>query len=239
MRGVLRIGCVALALTIIGSGVAGGARTTEPAHNTCRPRGSQTLTQNAQVRVYRLPVRRAERGFVVYACAFSNGQRQSLDDGLSSYAFLPPAISVRGRTVGYASTDCDFSAGGHGCETSVAVIDPSLPPSLDPPIRAAEAGPSPGEAVKVGSLRHKSNGAIAWIQCPEPLADGSETQIRGDRGPTCVRPGNADRVYKLDADTKRRIVLDRGKHIYPGSLRLDGSRLSWRSAGRTRHATLR
>ena len=214
-----------------------------PAENTtqgkqCTPAGSRTLAQNDHVRVFRSPAPGTLRGLQVFACAYAQGDRVPLDDGDQSFTFLPPAISLRGTLVGYASVSCDFSGGGNGCQTGVFVDDLSRPLGQTRLTRA-NAGPNRFPAVKVGSLRVKSNGALAWITCPEPLASNSETQIVGDRGPTCVRAGSLDRVYKLDAGARKRTLLDRGRRIQPSSLRLAGSQLSWRADGRLRRAHLK
>jgi hypothetical protein len=174
------------------------------------------------------------RGFVVSACAFSVGIAHSLDDGDSVFTFLPPAMSLRGVTLGTADDVCDVD----GCRTTVGVWDLSKPESdLGYDLGGAGAGPVPGGIYKVGSLRHRRNGAIAWIACPETTT--TESSLRARRGPNCVRAGSFDRVYELDSGTRKRRVLDRGHDIDPSSLRLSGQTLSWRAGRHTRHATLR
>jgi len=145
-------------------------------------------------------------------------------------------MSLTGATVGYASTICDFSAGGDGCQTVVVVEDLTRDPGHTIIARHA-AGPRSDRPYTVGSLRAKPNGAVAWIQCPELTP---QTSIRGNRGPTCVHPGHTDRVYKADVGSDKPVVLDRGRHIDPSSLRRADSRITWRASGRTRRtATLR
>jgi len=189
-----------------------------------------------EARVYRVDAPRAGRRFQIYACAFVNARPMPLDDGDTDFAFLPPAMSLTGTTVGYASTFCDFSAGGNGCQTAVLVEDLSRDPARTV-ISRHWAGPRSGRPYTVGSLRAKPSGAVAWIQCPELTP---QTSIRGHRGPTCVQPGNTDRVYKADAGTQKRVVLASGKRIDPSSLRRAKSRITWTSSGgRTHRATLR
>jgi hypothetical protein len=194
--------------------------------------------QNAKARVYRTtPHPKTLRGFRVWGCTFSVGVPLSLDDGDYVFTFLPPALSLRGATLGTAADVCDFSAGGNGCTTSVGVWDLTKL-DTDPGyiVSGADAGPLPNTTYKVGSLRHRSNGDIAWIECPETTI---QSEVTADRGPSCVRRGSFDRVYKLDSRTRKRRVLDRGHDIDPSSLRLSGQTLSWRAGRRTRHATLR
>ena len=195
--------------------------------------------QNAKARVYRTPAPKTVRGFVVSACAFSLGVPFS-DDGDFVFTFLSPALSLRGATVGLAFDVCDVD----GCRTTVGVWDLSKPENdLRFGLGGADAGPGAnpdrrGDSdYKVGSLRHRPNGAIAWIECPE-TGSGYDV-ITARRGPNCVRAGSFDRVYKLDPRTRKRKVLDRGHDVDPSSLRLSGQTLSWRAGKHTRHATLR
>ncbi len=80
---------------------------------------------------------------------------------------------------------------------------------------------------------------MAWIACPG-TSSPSNSQNR-----QCRRPGPLARVYAADAqypqeeDDGRTRLLASGHRIDPSSLRLKGSRLTWRDGGRLRSATLR
>ena len=79
----------------------------------------------------------------------------------------------------------------------------------------------------------KPNGAVVWIACP-----GDRSESFGSNR-LCRRPGPVARVYAMHANDERERLLATGRAIDPASLRLSGSRLTWRDGRGMRGATLR
>jgi hypothetical protein len=126
------------------------------------------------------------------------------------------------------------------CFTNLNAIDLANQGSA---VGRANAVPAAGRhgrpAVKIGSLRVKRNGSMAWIMCPErefpELGPGPEP---ASRRPNCVKTGDRNRVYKVEAPSERPKLLDKGSDIDPSSLRRKGSVISWVADGKRRRATL-
>jgi hypothetical protein len=199
---------------------------------TCGPQGARTLLENKVARVYQYRRGNEAKG----ACVFSLGDRRYPLDAprISIEAFGPPAIGLAGTILGSSSENC--GADEAPCETDIVVDDLLGAIDHDRPQlhRFANAGIT-RRAVKVGSLRVRQSGGVAWITCPERF----RYTFTATQRPNCKRAGAYDYVVKLDADTKRRRVLDRGRQIDPSSLRIRGNRISWRHGARRRHAALR
>lgn len=210
--------------------IAGEAR-------TC-PKGLPAVAQNDFVRVYKVRDRHSRRGYEVDACSRTTRERYPIDLPPSGiYAFLGPSISLRGPLVGYAQQVCgpdgrvDGSDGG-SCFSTVKVRNFDIGDDVN----ASPAGPPGRSLVKVGSLRVKANGSVAWIACPER----HRKRAIGRRGPNCVRPGDFNYVLADQGGSRRRpLILARGRGIDPDSLRLAGSTLSWNRNGRRVRAKLR
>jgi hypothetical protein len=126
----------------------------------------------------------------------------------------PTAVSLAGPFVAYA---VDYS--GHSSDfTTIYVTDLRDPDSgLN---RSAGLGKGIDDPVLVFTTRLKPNGAVAWV----------------DQG---EEPGRPVAVHAWNAHAAKPRLLDRGRRIAPRSLRLKGSRLTWRKRGKVRHATLR
>jgi hypothetical protein len=89
------------------------------------------------------------------------------------------------------------------------------------------------ELAMLVTSRLKENGAAAWISCPDTSQDPR-------RQPACRRPGGTVKhVWAWGRRQTRPRLLDSGRRVDPRSFRLDGSRLTWRRAGKLHHATLR
>jgi hypothetical protein len=150
-------------------------------------------------------------------------------------AYGPPSIDLAGAVVGFAYDECDGR-----CRTTISVSDLTKRRTgrID---NIVPASVQRRRLVKVGSLRVRRSGGVAWTTCPN---HGSETfVVRATQEPNCTAPGDKIRVIKLDAG-KRPVradirVLDRGRGIDPSSLRLVRGRLSWTHGGARRHAHLR
>jgi hypothetical protein len=159
----------------------------------------------------------------VISCDLRSGTTRELDhpaDG--DVAFSRPAVAVAGATVAYGAS---VNGADGGSSTYVRVLDATQDSS---PVREIET------ELKVGSVVVRERGAVAWISCEVRFADSPPTS----RAPECVGPGALDRVYRASARGRPR-VLDKGRDIDPDTLRLRGTRLSWRSGGQTRTARMR
>lgn len=76
---------------------------------------------------------------------------------------------------------------------------------------------------------------MAWIACTE-----NDPQVfSASRQPGCVRPGRGRKwVMRKRVGASRAEILDTGSQIDPSSLRLSGSRLVWKEAGRRKSRRL-
>ena len=203
-------------------------------HGPCFPSRSTTLLENTRARVYKYPDSNPERGFSIYGCAFSTQAQASIDAPDQVFAFLPPAMSLDGATLGFAFTVCGGEGAepvpGDRCSTTVDVLDLESQKEW-----ALAAGARP--VVKVGSLRASRQGAVAWIACPEHQHNSNGHYA--NRSPNCVSPGDRDSVYLVHPGSRTRVLLDRGTRIDPSSLERSGTRVYWRNGAKRRSALLR
>lgn len=214
---------VCLALSVPSTGEA------ETRLATCGPADAKTIIANDRIRVYKEATRRKdEADGDVIACLASTDVRRVLESQLdTTYTFRPPALHLRGALIGKATDFCDQET---GCETLVTVLDLSKTFTDDPVAINGSVG-EPKRLVKVGSLRFRPNGSIAWIACSE-----NDPQVfSASRQPNCVRPGRGRKwVMRKSVGSSKAEVLDTGRQIDPSSLRLSGSRLTWKKDGRRR-----
>jgi hypothetical protein len=209
-----------------------------------------TIVHNKWARVIRYGRRAADTWVACWRKSVSDPvNRGSLlvDPGFGDFGFPPPALALAATTVAYARTsesdsDADVyftrifverffrqSEHGHGEGWSS--------------LHATRAGER--DQVKVGSTVVRPNGAFAWIACP------TKGRLTNSSGPTCIRPGYSNTVFRVlskdlgrsvpfdeETETGYREVLDRGRGIDPRSLRRSGDRVSWIKNGRWRYATL-
>jgi hypothetical protein len=219
-----------LSLAVFAAANTASARLSASSH-ACRPARTTTLLENRSARVYRY-----REDDSIAACAFKQGGEEPLDDPIDQrQAFPPPSLALAGPVVGWAVEDC-FS----DCYTAIVVMDLRYVNRTDAPPgshRYANAGIDRRD-VKVGSLRLRRNGGVAWITCPGHPFNDNGILVATQR-PNCVHKGSLDRVVKLDSGSRRRKVLDRSRKIDPGSLRIKGDRISWLHGDDRRHARLR
>jgi hypothetical protein len=150
----------------------------------------------------------------VYGCA---GRRQYLL-GQSSACIRSAQVgpvAVEGALAAYALERCGVDTG------SSEVIVRSLTNGHQLKAARATTKPvGPESYVTVRSVVIKADGAVAWIALASSLlAHRRDTE-----------------VHKSDQHGQR--LLDSGGGIDPGSLRLHGSKLTWRDGGGKRSATL-
>src|SRR3954466_834002 len=175
--GALGVGLV-LGFALPASGPASSSR--------CAVRGSTTLRENAQVRVFRLPGHGKRRNFEVFACSKASGQGVELGAAFDGdYPFLGPAIDLNGPAVGSADQQCDSDF----CATSIAATDMGAPYPSDGNLNGSYGAPKPHYLVKVGSVRVARDGVLVWIACPETR----RSKVDGSSEPSCVRPATATR----------------------------------------------
>jgi hypothetical protein len=197
---------------------------TRAASGGCNPSGSKTILADRSARIYSLRDGDPARGFALWGCAYSAGKQITLDAPDQIYAFLPPALHLNRSVVGFGFDLCDGD-----CRTTVTAVDLTTGADIN-------AGPaSASTRVKIGSLRVRSNGSVAWIACPEH----QRRDLTASRRPNCVRAGSLDSVYRRRVGSRTRELLDRGRAIDPSSLSLTGTTLSWLHNGRKHTAPLR
>ena len=153
----------------------------------------------------------------VYGCLDATGKRFLL--GKRSVCIgsrRVESVMVTGELAAYGLEACGVDTGF----TQVVVRRLSDGKQLlaDPAI-TGPLGPESYEAI--GSLVLKSDGAVAWIAL----------------GHSIVSQGAQRReVHSATAASQK--LLDAGRTINPGSLRLHGSTLTWSDGAKTRSATL-
>jgi hypothetical protein len=178
----------------------------------CGPAHARTVANSAQARVYTV-------GGSAYGCALPAGRRFRLGSTLGfpqSRTHLG-LVSVAGRIVAYAVTAFGVDTSG----TNVLVrrlTDGALLGSYP-----ATTEPFAESFSSVGSIAVKSDGAVAWI----------------GRVSAIGRNQPAIQVFEAPVSARQGKQLDSGGGIALGSLRLQGSTLSWRHGSATRHATLK
>jgi hypothetical protein len=202
----------ALRVDVVPSFVREGPR------SECRPRKkADLLAKSGRATVF-------WAGGSAYACLLARGVAVPLsfsdDESTQTQAF-----ALAGPLVAYAN---DLS--GHSTSlTTINVTD------LRDPVsginRSADlAGPE--NTAFVPAIRLKSNGAVASIDCPD-VGPNDSSRACGRAG------GSKKRVRLWNAGAARPRLVDAGRGIDPRTLKLRGSRLTWKHGRRLRHAVLR
>jgi hypothetical protein len=202
-------GLVALGLCLAPTG-SGAKAGSEVSAGPCGPAGAHTLAASGVARVYSL-------GGQVYGCSGTTGKtvhlgRSSVCEGGDE---IGPA-AVAGELAAYGAAICGVDTG------SASVVVRRLSDGkqlLSEPATTRPLGPESYQWVD--SVVAKSDGAIAWI--------GVGNSIIG-HGPLTVE------VFRATAHG--RALLDSGESVDPRSLRLHGSKLTWKDDGAARSATL-
>ncbi len=176
----------------------------------CGPRGARTLAANRRARIY-------ATGSGVFGCVTGTGHAYLLGQGAPGR----PGQDRVGR-LALAGVDAGYAVGRMGVDTLSAQV---VVRRLDTgqvlhEVSATTQPPGPEFFQSVEALVVKADGAVAWI------ADGG----------SIVSHAHHREVVRLDRRGEAR--LDSGLGIHPPSLRLSGSRLTWRNRGALRSATL-
>jgi hypothetical protein len=215
---------IAAGLVLTIAAVLASAANSRAVLRWCGPTSSVTEASGRLARAFR-PL----HGGQLEACRFGHRGSRKL---FTSDWFARPAVAVGGTLVGFAAV---VSEGDQPLEVTVHVEDLAKPHLSGGIVLNIGLG-----TAKVGSLRMKSDAAIAWIQCPVR----ANAEINASPRPNCVSPGHSvNGVYKRDKNTDLSKtdydLLDQGKGVDPRSLQLHGSRLTWLHSGAHRLATLR
>jgi hypothetical protein len=176
----------------------------------CTQAGSKTLAANGSVRVF-------SQGAFVYGCSQRTGRRSRLGRStLCIGAERVGPVAVAGDDAAYGLERCGVDTG------FTQVVVKRLTDGRELRNDAAITGPLGVESYEaVASLVVKGDGSVAWI--------ASGRSIVG-KGPSPVE------VHQHDAH--RLALLDSGPGIVQASLRLHGSKLTWKHGAAVRSATL-
>jgi len=209
----LAAGAVGLAL-VLTSGPADG-RADSPSAPVCVPAGAPVLLSNSTAAIFR-----DELGFIV-GCA-ANSTRYNL--GIAELAYKPPIMALSGEMTATVH-DSD--------EAGIQIRTLALRPG-------AEATPIGRPEERIGSIRVRPDGTVAWIACPlGPDADPDKLIISPK--PECVRPRRARNRVLLFRPAQgfrdeRIRQLSAASSIDPASLRMNATTVSWtRDGRRVRH----
>jgi hypothetical protein len=157
-------------------------------------------------------------GGVVYGCSVPGHHRFRL--GNASTGLFPrthiDGVAVGGRVAAYGQATMGVDT--RPVEVIVRRLSDGVQLGTFPATNAVFAE----SFQSIGSIVVRGDGAVAWI---------GELNSIGARHPTI-------QVLKARPSDTRGTVLDSGTAIDPASMRLDGSTLTWRHGGATRHAPL-
>ena len=176
----------------------------------CNPPGSHTLASDASARVFS-----AHRS--VFGCSRPTGRLTRLGHSgscLGGGSFVE-RVALAGEIVAYGDHRCGVDTG-----FSQVVVLRLTDGRRVGSFAAVEKPLGPESITSVSSLVARPDGAAAWIGVASSIVGrGRDVEVRAGHG-------------------EHRQLLDSGAQIDPGSLRLHGSRLTWRHGPATRSATL-
>jgi hypothetical protein len=202
-------------LAVVAGGVGLGALSSAPVlaarSASCHPASATVLASGRLARVFSL------HGSV-YGCAERSGRRTLLGSSNTCLrrSLAGPAAAVSGPLAAYSLEMCGVDTG----YTSVVVRNLATGAQLyDAP--ASTVGVGPEAYTTVNSIVLASDGACAWIASSSSLGT-HRTSRELDR-----------------ASARAHVRLDSGGAIVADSLRLHGSRLTWRHGTVPRSAKLR
>jgi hypothetical protein len=174
---------------------------------------------------------------VITACLTQTGRRTRLDHPPDTVVYPRPAIDISGFYVAYA-----IEGTGDPNEIDDTIIQmrdlrTSDTPTVFSPDRGGAFATSASNFydAKVGSLRVRPNGSVAWIAC---RTRDNVPEEWGNPRPSCIRPGAMDEVRIMRAGESKPVTLEVSRSIAPRSLRLKDGEISWKSHGRKRSAVL-
>jgi hypothetical protein len=225
----------------------GGARGAHLAARACGPMKDRTVLAEGALRAY------VTADGAAFACDEQNGNVVPLTSVVGAATFLlpVPAVAIAGSTIAYGEDDLSDATGSQ-TETFIQVLNLGGQPGSRRTLAILPAQPSPegaGAGSKVVTTVVKADGAVAWISCLRgPRIPESDLAV--GRRARCQHAGTYSWVYSEDAAEERGQVpgsdgaitvprlLDQGVHIAPLSLKLRGSKLTWRHGSKLRSGTL-
>ncbi len=200
---------LALIAAVIALAACGSSAASGGPAISCAPAGARTIARNGVASVY-------SSGKSVYGCSDQTHKRWKLGQSKTCLgAPLVQAVKLAGSLAAYGAKTCGVDTG------TAAVVVRRLTDGKQLFTGRATTGFTGVESYQsVQSLVLKSDGAVAWI--------GTSRQIFSTR--------SAVEVHAVSH--ARQSLLDSGTAIAPGSLRLSGSKLSWKHGAAERTATL-
>jgi hypothetical protein len=206
-----RLVTLTIAAALAVAGAAAASSSTPGAAAGCAPPGSHVLSSSEAGQAYSLHK-------VVYGCSDRTGLSTRLgraEQCVGTQRAGP--VIVAGELVAYGLETCGVDTGS----TSVVVL--RLSDGKQQTSDAATTLPVllPESYENVDSLFLKPDGAVAWIAVRSSITGHGGTDVE---------------VHKVDRHGQR--LLDSGSSIHPYSLRLQGSKLTWKHGHKTRSAAL-
>jgi hypothetical protein len=213
--GAVRVRCglltLVLAIAACGSSPAADSRSTTAGSSqiACGPSTARTLASNTLARVY-------ESGGWIYGCARGATRHYRLGNAqICIRTGRAGPVDLVGALVGYGLEVCGVDTG-----TSEVVVQRLSDGHKLKTLVAFTGRLEPESYQQVRSIALRSDGAVAWIA----------------QASSIIRHSQATEVHR--ADRRGPTTLDSGAAIDPTSLRLQGSKLTWRHGAATRTATL-
>lgn len=190
----------------------------------CTPRWGRVRARGARATVIE-SIRGNDVG-TLYGCLFARGAEVEMlgPDG----GWYRNALRVAGPYSSVAYDVCPDDEAG--CSTGILITD--LRDDESRFARRTSAGRR--SAAQVAAVRLRADGAAAWVAC-DASAAGDNLVERA-----CARPGRRIKyLYAWGRKDRSRRLVARSAAIEPRTLRIRGTRLSWRDRGRLRSTRLR
>jgi hypothetical protein len=184
--------------------------------SACHPPGSRPLLRDRRAIVF-------SRGGSPFGCLFGRGVPVALGDA----TFPSNTMALAGPLVASGYNYVDEA----GEVSTIEVLDLRDPDDGSGLTRAIAMDRGDYATPLVTKLR--ANGAVAWISCSGGYLGSPDVK-------PCRRLGGLIKhVWVWGARREVKRLVDSGRRIDARSFRLRASRLTWRHAGKLRHATLR
>jgi hypothetical protein len=191
------------------------------------------VTANAYARLY---VPRSRTGdHNLYSCTFDTARRRAVQYSNDTETWFEPSVRVRGHLVAYALAWGESEEYKSDDEWIIVRDVRRASPLFSTFRRVIPIMGVDGHNWfwRVSGLVLTARASVAWIACPVR----PPTFPRGSRA-ACA-PGSVKRVVSHEGGNATAArVLDRGRGVESGSLRLRGARLLWIKNGTTRSAPL-
>jgi hypothetical protein len=205
---VARLGLTLTLIVVVCAACGGSAGATAACS---APAGAKTLAHDARVVVY-------SASGTVFACSHASGRVTKLGNSRNCIrSTLVGPVAAAGDLIAYGAESCGVDTG-----SSVVIVRRPSDGRVIRRLTAITQLLGPESEDRVGSIVLRPSGAVAWI------ASGGSI-VRGPSG------GTAEVDANRSGKTSR---LDSGASIKGSSLRLSGSRLSWKHGSAVRTATL-